>query len=546
MHPTEGPLPARTRSAQASSPVPVGSASGERVSGQAVGERKLWRAAVAVLAGAALLRLLMSAAVPLFPDETYYWMWSRHLAASYFDHPAGIALTIRLGTLALGATRMGVRLFIVLSGFGASLAVAATARRLAGDRAALRAAWVLACMPLAGAGLLLATPDVPLLLTGSWCLYFVIRALEHPAGSRLSWRWWIAAGVALGLAMDSKYTAVILPLGVLVALLVVKRLRPRMARPEPYVAGALALILFLPTVLWNAHHGWVSFAFQLHHGLGTPTGNPFNREAALLGGQLGLASPILFVMMVIAAVVVLRRRRSISGDAGGDDGTDASRRLLGVVTLVALGFFVLSALRRPVEANWPAPAYIAATAVLAAYTGGRRWRAWLRGGLALGAAMVALVYVQALYPVLPVPPPRDPVARAFGYDAVAEAVQTSRRTAEREGVGGRIWLSADSYETASELTFHLPGHPLVFSVNVLGRPNQFDLWPDFPARAQPGDALLLVTGCGRAGSALVDRLSPHFHDVTAVERVARRRRRGEIAERCVNVLRGWDGGWPSR
>lgn len=49
-----------------------------------------WRLALAWVFGALLLRLLLSVLVPLLPDETYYWEWSRRLAPGYFDHPRAL------------------------------------------------------------------------------------------------------------------------------------------------------------------------------------------------------------------------------------------------------------------------------------------------------------------------------------------------------------------------------------------------------------------------------------------------------------------------
>ena len=48
--------------------------------------------------GAVVVRLIFGALIPLQPDETYYWEWSRHLAGGYFDHPLGIALVIKGGS----------------------------------------------------------------------------------------------------------------------------------------------------------------------------------------------------------------------------------------------------------------------------------------------------------------------------------------------------------------------------------------------------------------------------------------------------------------
>ncbi|HVZ77190.1 MAG TPA: hypothetical protein VG818_04315, partial [Gemmatimonadaceae bacterium] len=115
-----------------------------------------WRLALAVLAAAGVIRLAFAALIPLFPDETYYWEWSRHLAGGYFDHPSGIARLIALGTglaamLGKAATPVAVRCFSVIAGFVGSLAAAGIARRIAGDRAALIAAVTLSAMPLAAA-----------------------------------------------------------------------------------------------------------------------------------------------------------------------------------------------------------------------------------------------------------------------------------------------------------------------------------------------------------------------------------------------------------
>ena len=107
--------------------------------------RNHWRIAVAVLVAAALLRLVVAATVPLFPDEAYYWMWSSRLAGGYFDHPPAIAVLIRAG--GWPTTPLGVRFMPVLAGFVATLATAAIARRIGGDRAALRAAVLIACIP---------------------------------------------------------------------------------------------------------------------------------------------------------------------------------------------------------------------------------------------------------------------------------------------------------------------------------------------------------------------------------------------------------------
>src|SRR5262249_54474154 len=144
-------------------------------------------------------RLCLAALMPVFPDETYYWEWSRHLAAGYFDHPPAIAVAIRLGTSLLGLvglehTSFAVRFAPVVIGSIGILAVVETSRRIAGGRASLLAAIVLSAMPLAATGLVLATPDAPLLAATAFVLLCVVRAVQSDARSRDALVWWIAAG----------------------------------------------------------------------------------------------------------------------------------------------------------------------------------------------------------------------------------------------------------------------------------------------------------------------------------------------------------------
>src|ERR1700687_1634135 len=79
-----------------------------------------------------LLRLGAAAYTPLSFDEGYYWVWSKHLAPGYYDHPPMVALVIRLGTMIAGDTELGVRLVSVLLALPMSFAVYRAATLLFG------------------------------------------------------------------------------------------------------------------------------------------------------------------------------------------------------------------------------------------------------------------------------------------------------------------------------------------------------------------------------------------------------------------------------
>jgi len=506
------------------------------VRGGGRGSGNVWNLALIILVAAALIRLVFAALIPLFPDETYYWEWSRHLAAGYFDHPWGIAALIRGGTwlaAAVGLSRspLAVRLLVIVAGFLASLFGAAIARRVGGDRSALVAAAVFAVMPLAASGMILATPDVPLLMTAAAGLYCVVRALGHPPRSTAALWWWIAAGVSLGLAFSSKYTSILLPVGVTIAVLTRRGLRVRLAEPGPYAACLAALVVFVPVLVWNSHHGWISFGFQIHHGLGAPTGSPLKRELNLIGGQAGLASPIILVMLAMAVWRAFRRPVS------------DVHYLLAVVALTSVGLFMFSALRRPVEANWPAIAYVPAVPLLALADWGALARRWLRWGVGLAALVSSVIYVQSVIPILPLPAGRDPVARSAGWQQLADSVAAAGHRIVGDSV--HVWVAADKYQDASELAFHMPDQAVTFSTNLSGRPNQYDLWPGFQQLAHEGDDLVLVLDEVAWPHHTAVVLGPKFRSIEKGSLVPLDRRDGDAATyRRIWVLRGWKGTWP--
>lgn len=498
--------------------------------------RARWLVAAGVLAVGFVVRLVFAALIPLFGDEAYYWEWSRRLAAGYFDHPPGIAVLVRGGTAMFGSVSLGVRFLPVVAGLVAAVVTAAIAFRLADDRGALRSALIITCMPLAAAGLVLATPDAPLLATVSLGVYGVVRAIQAPPGSRASLGWWCASGVALGLAFSSKYTSILMPVGVVVAIVTRGSLRARLREPGPYLACIIATLVFLPVLHWNAAHDWVSFGFQVHHGLATPARRdalaPLKRLGDMIGGQAGLVSPILFVLLGMAVVRGLRRASS-----------DAAFVLATIATLTFL-FFCYSATRQRVEANWPAPAYIAAIPLLGALSGGVRFERWLRAGIWLAAVLSAVIYLHGAFEILPLPPRKDPIARSVGWGELAGALDVAARRAAPTD-RAMSWVAADRYQDASELAFHLRSHPTVFSLNLSGRGNQFDLWPGFAETAHAGDDLVVAVDETADTNPIVLRLAPYFQSYARDSLVDLRNRHGVVTRRRVWVMRRWLGGWPS-
>src|SRR5665213_3876287 len=136
------------------------------------------RSAVAIVAILTALRFAMAAYLPLSFDEAYFWLWSKHLAISYYDHPPLIALAIRLGTLLFGDTEFGVRFVPLLASIIASWAVwRSTAILLDDEKVAAEACCFFNATLMIAVETMGATPD-SLVLAAAAILLLTIAKLE--------------------------------------------------------------------------------------------------------------------------------------------------------------------------------------------------------------------------------------------------------------------------------------------------------------------------------------------------------------------------------
>lgn len=249
-------------------------------------------------------RLAFAASLGLGIDESYMVAAGRTLQLSYFDHPP-IAWWLAWGAAHIAGNDRAivVRLpFIALFALSTMLMYRVTAS-LFGERAGLWAAAMLNTAPVLGVtSATWVLPDGPLiaaLLGGVACL---VRAL--PSQRKAAWGWWSATGACAGLALSSKYSAALTIAGALSFLLTEPTSRRWLSRPQPYVAGILALMVFLPALIWNARHGWVSFLFQ-----GGRAGGhfyPFGPLAAIGGAALYFL-PWIWLPLVLCGFDALRR-----------------------------------------------------------------------------------------------------------------------------------------------------------------------------------------------------------------------------------------------
>jgi 4-amino-4-deoxy-L-arabinose transferase-like glycosyltransferase len=227
--------------------------------------------------------------IPITQDEAYYALWGKNLSWGYFDHPPMVALLTSIKNLFPStsflfesplSTRMG------------SVLVASTHFWVI---YALYQVWGLKNKNLLWSALLLMgtnffglvygvviTPDTGLILFWSLSLYGATRALRGEQ------HFWLLTGFFVGCGLWSKYTMLVMGLVLLGPLLweVWKPSRkppdpmesdhqtkanrppsrPALLTPWPYLGGIIALVVFLPHLLWNSQHQWMTIRFQFRHG----------------------------------------------------------------------------------------------------------------------------------------------------------------------------------------------------------------------------------------------------------------------------------------
>jgi 4-amino-4-deoxy-L-arabinose transferase-like glycosyltransferase len=378
------------------------------------------------------------------PDEAYYWVWSHTLAPGYLDHPPMVALWIRAGTAIAGDGNLGVRMLgPFAAALGSVLLVRAGDDLLPGRHAGLWAAGLMNATLLFAVGATTMTPDTPLLLFWTMTLWALARLQATGRGA-----WWLVAGAAAGLALDSKYTAVLLAPSILLWLLLVPQMRPWLRRWQPYVAAVLAIALFSPVLWWNAEHGWISFAKQGGRADDWHPARALQFIGELIGGQVGLATPL--VAVVCGAGMVLALRQAWRGTAGWT--------LLACLTSVPSLVFLQHALGDRVQANWPAILYPAAAIAAAGLAG--RWRRLLVPAMALGFGLTAIVWVQAIAAPIALPMMMDPtLLRLGGWQSLADSI-------DEVGLAqGARFIAVDNYGIAALLARLLPKGRVVLGID---------------------------------------------------------------------------------
>src|SRR6202049_4017763 len=298
-------------------------------------------------------------------------------------------------------------------------------------------------------------PDVALIPFAVAMMWSLIRLNESGDG-----RWWLAAGVFAGLALLSKLTAVMLLPAVAAFMLVPDWRRRWLLSPYPWAAALIAIVLFLPVLIWNAQHDWASFGFQFVRATATHELS-FRTVGDFIGLQFGLVGFILLPVVLSGAALTAWR---------GYRRGDAVAILLSTAVIVPFGYFFAKSLTLRVGDTWPMfmwPAGFAAAAINIAMLPREGWPAWMirstiawaNAAIVAGIAMVVVVFLYYVVSPWNFIGRADPIGGEAGFGQVAERVQ-----AELEKTGAS-WIATTDYRTYSMLRWYFGARVPVIQIN---------------------------------------------------------------------------------
>ncbi len=305
------------------------------------------------------VRLFMAATLELGNDEVYYWTYAMFPALSHFDHPPMVGFFIQLFTLNLTFQHeLFIRLASVVFGTINMYLIFLIATKIKNERTGLYAAILhtssIYCFILTGIFIL---PDTPQNFFWLVSLYFLVHALpdEEPTGK--SKRYFIFAGITIGLAMLSKYHSIFLWGGTILYILFYNR--QWLKTKELYLSMVLSILLFIPVIIWNIENHFISFNFQSNRvGLWSShlRMDYFMEE---LGGEFLYSNPVNFVLIIISLSAFWVKRKIF-----------LERKYMRFLLLfglpVILVFLIISFFKQTLP-HWTGPGYLTMMMLAACY-----------------------------------------------------------------------------------------------------------------------------------------------------------------------------------
>jgi Dolichyl-phosphate-mannose-protein mannosyltransferase len=256
---------------------------------------------LAVAAGMALLHVLTNGRYGFHRDELQVLSDAQHLGWGFVAVPPMTPFLEHIGLELFGLSLVGLRLFSVLAQAAAIVVSGLMARELGGRwLAQTTTALAVALSPLPvfeGTEFQYSSFDFLWWVLIAW---FTIRLLKSQNP-----RWWLAIGAVIGVGLLTKYSILFFVAGVLGGM-ALTRARRYFLSGWFWAGAGLALAIFLPNLIWQAEHGFVSYHFLEHiHNRDVREG----RAAGFLRDQFLMCANLVAAPLWLAGLTAFLRDR---------------------------------------------------------------------------------------------------------------------------------------------------------------------------------------------------------------------------------------------
>ncbi len=342
------------------------------------------------------LRILFISGTLLVDDEAYYAMYARHMSWGYIDHGPVVAFIIGLFTF-VGENDFTVRLGSLFLMTSLSILLYIYGKKFINQHTALILSLSLTANLLFHTNAIIITPDSPL------AFFTVLAILFYYIAYFKDDRYIYVGGFMLGMAMLSKISALFPAIGIAIFPILIKEKRYWLKNIHYYGSFILAILVFLPFIVWNIQNDLAFFRYQGAH---ITRGGSINHFAELWIGLALLIGPLFFYNSVIRPITNLRNWFNITSDM----------KYFTVVTIIPLGYFLFHSLFTRLELNWVAPVFFGGIFILGLqeYDSVKNKRR-LYVQVFYSLFLIILITSQHYFTILPLKGKSDPTNRYFMY-----------------------------------------------------------------------------------------------------------------------------------
>lgn len=460
----------------------------------------------------------------LMPQDAYYSYYADHLAWSYFDHPPMVAYMIKCMVTLFGKQVIVLKLGNLFVTLLTTYYFYNLSRRLI-SKDKVRSALILLMstfmISILGG---VTTPDVPLLFFWTLALIWLHKSFNEKGVLN-----WAVAGFFIGMAINSKYTAIFLVVGVLMFLLISESHRRFLFSSHLLLLVTTIGLTIFPVVWWNYLHDWVSFSFQGPVRVTQMLDLKFRPHLTL--GMLGLQCFLLLPCLFVALLWAFYRN---GHEFFRGHYIPPNIMFLMSFSMPLFLFFLFVSPIYWIKLNWVMPAYITAIMLASIYMSSK----WIQYQVYVSTIIHLLFAIQIIF--YPINVRSDDTW--WGWVELASSVDDLM-----VDYPDHFIFSADGYKTSAVLSFYSDSTK-VYGGNVIGKDAlQFSIVDKDLTHLENRDAIFVDSDKRQLSRDKLDKyrgdLTQYFEHVRELEPILIRNKADKILRKfLVYHCCGYKGG----